>query len=93
VLPSDIAAKAICDFPIADETPDIVHLVHPYSVSWRTFVEYFGGQFRVPVVPRDRWLEAMSKTKIVDNPALKLLSYFQARPIAPKDGREVSYYG
>jgi hypothetical protein len=70
--------------------PDTAHLVHPYPVSWRTLVEYFGKQFNVPVVPRHRWLEAMYKTNIVDNPALKLLSYFQARPIDPKDGREVS---
>ena len=86
-VPAYEAAQAFVEMRLSREP--IVHLVHPYPVSWSTLLAPLAQELDVPLVPYTEWLSALEgsvergSAEEVEamrlNPALRLLSFYEAQ--------------
>ncbi len=89
-IPSYEGAKAFAELRHSSEP--IVHLVHPRPTPWRTIIAPIAELLDVPLVPAYRWLSALEGSALHAgsesaiemesmkcNPALGLISFYQAR--------------
>lgn len=81
-VPVDIAASALLDMLGSDEP--ILHLVHPYTVSWDVISHTASEAFGIPVIPYKEWVSKLqaaaqgaNEEVARHNPAIKLLEFFE----------------
>jgi len=78
-----------------DPTPDAhtFHVVHPRGVSFNALVGLAASWLNVPLVPFPEWLSKLSqehktrsdlKRSQVDNPALRIFSFYETAPTGPE---------
>ena len=86
-FPAYEAAKAFTEMRNSQEP--ILHLVHPRPVTWHSLITPIAAELNVPLVSYDEWLSALESSAaagsanevdaMAANPALRLLSFFQAQ--------------
>ncbi|KAJ7930505.1 hypothetical protein B0H13DRAFT_2532734 [Mycena leptocephala] len=81
-LPVHIAAEAMVDF-LESPTAEIVHLINPQPVAWRTLAAVVATELNVPLVPYTEWLDRLEHAaKAEDNGvplrASRLLQFFRS---------------
>ena len=98
-IPLDDAAESIVDFThnrrTVGKTHDLLHVVHPKPISWNDVFEVIVNWFKsngkdVKLVDYSHWIELLKKTdesKMIENPAIKLLSMFTKAAVS-KDRRD-----
>ncbi|KAJ3484641.1 hypothetical protein NLI96_g5500 [Meripilus lineatus] len=84
-IPSFDAAAALNEMRKSNE--EVLHLVSPNLVPWRTFLEVFSKALGVPLVPYETWLKAMEDDladptrseveAMIHNPGLRLLPFYR----------------
>ncbi|CCM04238.1 uncharacterized protein FIBRA_06405 [Fibroporia radiculosa] len=60
-IPPELTAGALIDFRKASVESDIVHLVHPYPVSWRSIADAIASELRVTLVPYSEWVSKLKE--------------------------------
>jgi hypothetical protein len=90
------AAAALAEIALATSPPLVLNLAHPHPVSWSSIIKPIAHALDVPLVPYDEWLGTLeeslndtSKSQAMlmhDNPALRLLSFFQGAKQATQQG-------
>lgn len=81
-VPVDIAASALLDMLGSDEP--VLHLVHPYTVSWDVISRAASETLDVPIISYKEWVSKLqaaaqgaNEEVARHNPAIKLLEFFE----------------
>nr|WGM49229.1 carboxylic acid reductase [Boreostereum vibrans] len=90
-VPVDIAASALLDMLGSDEP--VLHLVHPYTVSWDVISHTAAEVLGVPIIPYKEWVsrlhtaaQSANGEAARHNPAIKLLEFFERDMGESSDG-------
>ncbi|KDQ08692.1 hypothetical protein BOTBODRAFT_59168 [Botryobasidium botryosum FD-172 SS1] len=84
-LPTDVAAKAICEILYTPETPRTpLHLVHPHPVEWKNVISWVAENRGGKLVCFGKWINEVNKKPRhnVSNPAALLLDWFRKATLA-----------